>query len=106
MGKAEVERNRKNRDKERSLKYRVPKRSYRSSSPRRQGGDEDTLILSDELDINVGSEIPGLKVGDGNLFTRGKRRTSMNTNRRPLERKADPVLIYLKEMGSRRGIWG
>jgi hypothetical protein len=46
------------------LTERVPKRSSRSSS--RQGRDEDALILSDELDSNVGSEFPGLKVEDGN----------------------------------------
>ncbi len=38
-----MERNRRNRNKARSLKERVPKRSYRSSS--QQGRGEDTLIL-------------------------------------------------------------
>jgi hypothetical protein len=63
-----VGRNRRNRDKERSLKEQVPKRSYRSES--RQGRDEDALILSDELDVYVASEFPGLKVGDGNVQAR------------------------------------
>jgi len=60
-----VGRNRRNRDKERSLKEQVPKRSYRSES--RQGRDEDALILSDELGFDVASEFSGLKVGDGNV---------------------------------------
>jgi RNA polymerase primary sigma factor len=92
-----VERNRKKRNKERSLTERVPKRSSRSSS--RQGRDEDALILSDELDSNVGSEFPGLKVEDGN----GQAREEEEIVAFELEtfgKTADPVGIYLKELGS------
>jgi len=79
------------------LTERVPKRSYRSSS--RQGRDEDALILSDELDSNVGSEFPELKVEDGN----GQAREEEETVASELEtfgKAADPVGIYLKELGS------
>src|SRR4030067_3639421 len=50
------------KNKERSLRERVPKRSYRSES--RQGRDEDALILSDELDVDVASEVPRLEGGE------------------------------------------
>jgi RNA polymerase primary sigma factor len=92
-----VERNRRNRNKARSLKERVPKRSYRSES--RQGRDEDTLILSDELNINVGSEFPGLRVGDGNVQAREDEEV-VEHQRGTFGRAKDPILIYLKEMGS------
>ena len=92
-----MERNRRNRNKARSLKERVPKRSYRSES--RQGRDEDTLILSDELNINVGSEFPGLRVGDGNVQAREDEEV-VEHQRGTFGRAKDPILIYLKEMGS------
>jgi len=79
------------------LKERVPKRSYRSES--RQGRDEDTLILSDELNINVGSEFPGLRVGDGNVQAREDEEV-VEHQRGTFGRAKDPILIYLKEMGS------
>ena len=75
---------------------RVPKRSYRSEP--RQGRDEDALILSDELDINVGSEFPGFKVGDGNVQAREEEVVEHEPG--TLGKAKDPVLIYLKEMGS------
>ena len=79
------------------MKERVPKRSYRSES--RQGRDEDTLILSDELNINVGSEFPGLRVGDGNVQAREDEEV-VEHQRGTFGRAKDPILIYLKEMGS------
>ena len=63
-----MERNRKKRNKEKSLKEWVPKRSYRSAS--RQGRDEDALTLSDELDVDVAGEFPRLKLGDENVQAR------------------------------------
>jgi RNA polymerase primary sigma factor len=92
-----VERNRRNRNKEKSLKERVPKRSYRSES--RQGRDEDALILSDELDVDVASEFPGLKVGDGNVQAREEEEV-VEYELETFGKAADPVGIYLKEMGS------
>ena len=92
-----MERNRINRNKERSLKERVPKRSYRSES--RQGRDEDALILSDELDIDVASEFPGLKVENGNVQAREEEEV-VEYELETFGKAADPVRIYLKEMGS------
>jgi len=79
------------------LKERIPKRSYRSES--RQGRDEDALILSDELDVDVASEFPGLKVGDGNVQAREEEEV-VEYKLEPFGKAADPVRIYLKEMGS------
>jgi RNA polymerase primary sigma factor len=92
-----VERNQKNRNKERSLKERVPKRSYRSES--RQERDEDALILSDELDVDVAREFPGLKVGDGNVQAREEEEV-VEYKVETFGKAADPVYIYLMEMGS------
>jgi RNA polymerase primary sigma factor len=88
-----VERNKRKRDKERGLKDRIPKRSYRFE----QG--DDTLILSDELDIDVASEFPGLNVGDENVRAREEEEV-VEYELEPLRKAADPVGIYLKEMGS------
>jgi RNA polymerase primary sigma factor len=92
-----VERNRRNRNKEKSLKERVPKRSYRSES--RQGRDEDALVLSDELDVDVASEFPGLKVGDENVQAREEEEI-VASELETFGKAADPVGIYLKELGS------
>jgi len=92
-----VGRNRRNRDKERSLKERVPKRSYRSES--RQERDEDALTLSDELDLDVVSEFPRLKVEDGNVQAREEERV-VEHELGTFGKAKDPVLIYLKEMRS------
>ncbi len=79
------------------MKERVPKRSYRSSS--RQGRDEDALILCDELDVDVASEFPGLKVENENVLLREEEEV-VEYKLRPLGKAADPVRIYLKELGS------
>jgi RNA polymerase primary sigma factor len=92
-----VGRNRKNRNKERSLKEWVPKRSYRSES--RQGRDEDTLVLSDELDVYMVSEFPRLKVGDGNVQAREEEEV-VEHELGTFGKAKDPIFIYLKEMGS------
>ncbi len=90
-------RNRRDRDKERSLKERVPKRHYRSSS--RQGQSEDALILSDELDVDVASEFPGLKVENENVLAKEEEEVN-EYEPETFGRKTDPFRIYLKEMGS------
>jgi RNA polymerase primary sigma factor len=92
-----VERKRKNRDGGRSLKERVPKRSYRSES--RQGWDEDTLVPSDELDVDVASEFPELKVENENVQAREEEEV-VEHEPEMFGRAKDPVLIYLKEVGS------
>jgi len=78
------------------LKEQVPKRSYRSSS--RQGRDEDTLVLSEELDLDVASEFPGLKVENENVQVREEEEV-VKHELETFGRAKDPVLIYLKEMG-------
>jgi RNA polymerase primary sigma factor len=88
-----VERNRKNRNKERSLKERVPKGHYRSEQ------SEDALILFDELDIDVASEFPGLKVENENVLAREEEEV-VERELEPFGKAVDPVSIYLKEMGS------
>jgi RNA polymerase primary sigma factor len=79
------------------LKHQVPKRSCRSES--RQGRDEDTLILSDELDLDVVSEFPGLKVGDGNVQAREEKEV-VEYELETFGKAADPVRMYFKEIGS------
>jgi RNA polymerase primary sigma factor len=79
------------------LKKRVSRRSYRSES--HPGRDEDALILADELDIDMVSEFPGLKVENEHPFAREEEEVN-EYERETFERKTDPVRIYLKEMGS------
>jgi RNA polymerase primary sigma factor len=86
-----------NRNKEKSLKEWVPKRSHRSES--RQGRDEDALILSGELDVDVVSELPGLKVENENVLVR-EEEGGVECELETFGKAADPVSIYLKEMGS------
>jgi len=80
-----------------SLKKRVSTRSNRSES--RQRGDDDALILSDELDIDLVSEFPGLKVENENVPVREEEEVA-EYKLEPFGKVADPVYIYLKEMGS------
>jgi RNA polymerase primary sigma factor len=79
------------------LKEQVPKRSYRSES--RQGRDEDALVLSDEFDVDVASEFPGLKVENENVQAREEEEV-VEHNLGTFGKAKDPVLIYLKEMQS------
>jgi len=79
------------------LKKRVPKRSRGSES--RQGQDEDAMILSDESGFDVVREFPGLKVGDENVLAGGEEE-GVEHNLEPFRKAADPVGIYLKEIGS------
>jgi len=92
-----LERNQRNRDKERSLKEWIPKKSYRSES--RQGRGEDALIISDELGVDVVSEFAGLPVENENVLGR-KEEEVVEYKLEPFGKAADPVGIYLKEMGS------
>jgi len=75
------------------LKDRVPKRSYRSEQR------DDALIISDELDLDVASEFPGLQLGDENVQAREEGGV-VEQEPETFGRAKDPVLIYLKEMGS------
>jgi RNA polymerase primary sigma factor len=97
MEKTQVEKYQINRNKEKSLKERGSKRPYRSES--RQGRDEDALILSDELDVDVVSELPGLKVENENVLVREEEEV-VECELETFGKAPDPVSIYLKEMGS------
>jgi RNA polymerase primary sigma factor len=79
------------------LKERVPKRSYRSEF--HQGQDEGALILSDELDVDVASEFPGLKVEDENIQVREEDGV-VEHEMEKFGRVADSIAVYLKEMAS------
>ena len=79
------------------MKERVPKRSYKSES--RQGPDEDAWIVSDELDLDVAGEFPGLKVRDGNVQAR-KEEEVVEYKLEPFGKAADPVRTYFKKIGS------
>jgi len=92
-----VERNKRNRNKERRLKKRIPKKFFRSES--RQERDEDALTISDELGLGVVNEFQGLKVGDENVLPREEEEVVEN-NLEPIRKAVDPVGIYLKEMRS------
>jgi len=79
------------------LKERIQKRHYRSSS--RQWRDEDALPPSDELDLDVVSEFPGLKVGNGNVQAREEKEV-VEYELETFGKAADPVRMYFKEIGS------
>ncbi len=79
------------------MKEQVPKRSYRSES--RQGWDKDTLVPSDELDVDVASEFQGLKVENEDVQAREEEEV-VKHEPETFGRAKDPILIYLKEMGS------
>ncbi len=89
-----MRRNRRNRNKEIELRERVPKRSY---SP--EQSYDDALILSDELDMNVGSEFPALKVENEDVLVREEEEV-VEYKLEPFGKAADPVRIYLREIGS------
>jgi RNA polymerase primary sigma factor len=92
-----VGRNKRNKNKEEGLRERIPKRSYSSES--RLWRDDDALILSDELDIDLVNEFPGLKVENENVAVREEEEVA-EYKLKPFGKAADPVYIYLKEMGS------
>ena len=79
------------------MRKRVSTRSNGSES--RQERDDDALILSDELDIDLVSEFPGLKVENENVPVREEDEVA-EYKLEPFGKVADPVYIYLKEMGS------
>ena len=80
-----------------SSKVEIPKRSYSSEST--QGQDDDTLILSEELDIDVLSELPVLNLENGNVLSI-EEEESDEKELEPFSYKTDPFRVYLCEMGS------
>jgi RNA polymerase primary sigma factor len=86
-----------NSPRRKSLKRQISKRSYRSQS--QQTLDEDALIATDELDIEVVSDLPGLKEGNGDLLS-WEEKEVVEYEPETFAKTTDPVRIYLKEMGS------
>ncbi len=76
---------------------RIPKGSCSSESS--QGRVEDALTLSDELDVDVANDFPGLKVENENAQAREKEEVEEH-ELGTFGKAKDPVFIYLKEMGS------
>jgi len=91
-----VEINKRKKNNKSGGRGRIP-RVYSSESS--QGRDEDALILSDELDVDMASEFPGLKVGDANVQTREDEEV-IEHELGTFGKAKDPVLIYFKEVGS------
>ncbi len=79
------------------MKKRISER-FHGSEPAQERND-DPVILSDELDIDVASEFPGLKVEDGNLLV-SEEEEVVEHGLEPSGKAMDPVRIYLMEMGS------
>ncbi|HXX35188.1 MAG TPA: sigma-70 family RNA polymerase sigma factor [Thermodesulfobacteriota bacterium] len=75
---------------------RIPK-GFRSSELW-QGCDEDALILSEELDVNMDSDSPGLKVEDPDVQTKKEEATEYIP--RAFGKAIDPIRIYLNEIKS------
>ena len=77
------------------MKKGVPKRSYRSDL------NIDSLILPEEFDVDVLGELPGLKLENGDEGVLLREEDDVIENElEALRRTADPVRIYLREMGS------
>ncbi len=92
-----MERTPKKTPKQTGLRVRIPRRSYRSVFHQEQ--DDDALILSEELDIDVPNELPVLNLNNGD--------TPMVEEEQPDEKevetsgyKTDPIRVYLSEMVS------
>jgi RNA polymerase primary sigma factor len=88
-----METNKRNRNKEKWLKERTPKRSFRS------GPRNNVLILSDELDVHMDSELSRLGIGNERFLAR-KEEEAVEYELESFGKAVDPVGIYLKEIGS------
>ena len=71
------------------MKEWLPKRSYRSEQ------SEDALIISDELGLDVASELPRLKVEKENVLVREEEEVG-EYKLESFGKAADPVGFYLK----------
>jgi len=78
--------------KEKNLRKRVPKRSYISQE------NEDNLILSNEVDIGLISELSRLKVENEDALAREEE--AVEDEVETPKKSPDPIWIYLREMGS------
>jgi len=83
------ERNKRNRKKVRGLREQILKESFRSEQ------DNNALILSDELAVDVESELPKVE-----SFLTKEEEEVAEYELKNFRKAKDPVSIYLKEIGS------
>ena len=79
------------------LKRQASKQFYRSKSC--QGPEGDSVVLSDEFEIDLASEFPGLKLENENVPV-SEEEEAVEPEAATSGKTLDPVRIYLKEMGS------
>ncbi len=90
--------NLKSHSKQTSPKLRVSKKSYKSESL--QGQDDDALVLSEELDLDIFNELPGFKLENDDVQSMEEEEIPEGEHLGIHGKAVDPVRIYLKEMGS------
>jgi RNA polymerase primary sigma factor len=86
----------KDRTKGKRARKRVPQEFRGPES--RQGRDDYPLILSDAMDIDMGNEFPAIEAENEYVLPGEEECVEYKLN--PFGKTADPVSIYLKEMGS------
>jgi RNA polymerase primary sigma factor len=79
------------------LKKQIPKEFFRSKSLQRP--EEDNPVISEEFEMDLVSEFPGLKLEDENLPV-GEEEEVSESEPVAIGKTLDPVRIYLREMGS------
>jgi len=80
------------------LKRQIPKEFFRSKSLQRP--DEDSPVISEEFEMDLVSEFPGLKLEDENPPMAEEEEVSESEQPVSFGKALDPVRIYLREMGS------
>ncbi len=81
---------------ERRLEDKVPKRSYKTQPFLDR--NEDSLLLSHELDIDIPNEISGLRIEPEDALSGEEE--GIEPEQEPFGKTIAPIQIYLKEMGS------
>ena len=81
-----------------TLKKKVPKEFLKSKSLQRP--DEDTAVISDEFEMDLVTEFPGLRLEDESLPAAEEEEASESEQPVSFGKALDPVRIYLREMGS------
>ena len=93
MRRISIQRNPKNRKKERIFGKGISKISYSSQQ------NEDALLPSDDLDVDLFSEFPELKVENENVAP-AEEQEAPEYELKSFRKVIDPVRIYLREMES------
>jgi len=81
----------------RGPKKHIPKEFYRLNSP--PGPDEEAVVVSDEFEIDLANEFPGLRLENENI-PMPEEEENVESEPAVLAKAPDPVRIYLREMGS------